>query len=111
MQANLLGCSLGLYVSRTLAIRRRHRRELAALYQPLDDLEASDSEPEANEHAEPEMAENPAERRSRQKENDVWDDGASDVFSIGDEEAEEDSRTPKPPVQKQAAVETGPNQV
>lgn len=107
IQANLLGSSLGLYISRTLAQRRRHRRELATLYQPLDDLDLSDEE-EMDES--PEMLESPQDRRTRAKENNVWDDAESEIFSLGGDEGSDDEHaaTAKPPpTPKKATVAEG----
>jgi len=95
--ANLLGSTVGLFVARFFARRLRHRRELAQLYQPLDDF------PETEEDEEfavgfQEMEESPttllrdpvaSTRLKKSRADDPWNvpDSAS-VFSLGDEEDE-----------------------
>jgi len=106
--ANLLGSSLGLFIARSLARKLRHRRELARLYQPLDEFE---SETELDEESRlrgtspiPEMAETPtidndendqshgAHRTHNRRKSNPWDDqesgseGEGPIFALGDDE-------------------------
>jgi hypothetical protein len=100
VKANLLGASLGLYTSRSIAIRARKRKELQRLYQPLDTVvpysSSSDDEGEEPEGEGREMVDSSTEsklvqsadargrgKRARVEDN-PWDDGES-IFGIGDD--------------------------
>ena len=79
--ANILGASLGLYISHALERRHRRRRELATLYTPLDLADAYPSDDE-------EDARGPATGQQMFSAGDgrVWDDNASEIFMLEDDE-------------------------
>lgn len=92
--ANLAGSTVGLLVARHAARRVRHKRELAKLYQPLEEMDEPLLDEEA-EVASPEMQENQKEGQKKghgRKMSNVWDDEASgsdgELFAIGEEELE-----------------------
>lgn len=102
--ANLLGSACGLFIARQLARRRRHLRELRELYQPLDEYGLSEESDEDSgvprgdlEGGRPEMAAVDASQRagrSAKGPQDVWRDDASSIFSLGEEEPDEEIESP-----------------
>ena len=92
--ANLAGSTVGLLIARQAARSVRHKRELAKLYQPLEEMdEPLLDEEEAVEN--PEMQEQQAregQKKHGRKISNVWDDDASgsegELFSIGEDDLE-----------------------
>jgi len=98
--ANLLGSSLGLWISWTLERYYRHRREISRLYQPLDMMddmseEEGDDTLPAYYTRQPQAVQSPDVERSRLA--DVWDE-REEIFGLRDED-EEDVSTPQPQLQ------------
>jgi len=86
-QANLLGSSLGLYISFRLERYYRHRREIARLYQPLGESEDSESEEELlpttrSSKTAGNSAANKFYQHPKTRVGNVWD--AREDFGIGD---------------------------
>jgi len=79
--ANILGASLGLYLSHALERRHRRRRELARLYTPLNPADGYPSDDEEDAHG-------PGSGRQLFGASDgrVWDDSASEIFMLEDDE-------------------------
>ncbi|KAI0829796.1 hypothetical protein BC628DRAFT_1358804 [Trametes gibbosa] len=115
--ANLLGSSVGLYISYHLERYYRHRREISRLYQPLgtsalsDDDDDEDSDIDGTQllplHYEPRPPNTPAGSKPGRgtgvqkavRIGDVWDE-REDLFDIGDESEDDDdprSRAGPPP--------------
>ncbi|EJU04288.1 hypothetical protein DACRYDRAFT_114641 [Dacryopinax primogenitus] len=95
--ANLLGSSLGLYLSWNLERYYRHRREIERLYQPLDvleeptDDEGDDTLPSFYTRQQPRAVTSLGVQRSRLA--DVWDE-REEVFHLVDGE-EDEAEPPK----------------
>ncbi|KZO98937.1 hypothetical protein CALVIDRAFT_561864 [Calocera viscosa TUFC12733] len=94
--ANLLGSSVGLWLSWNLERYYRHRREISRLYQPLDvmddqtDEEGDDTLPSFYTRLQPQAIRSPDMERSRLA--NVWDE-REEIFHLEDDEDEVE--TPK----------------
>jgi len=93
--ANLLGSSLGLFVSYNLEKYYRRRREIARLYQPLDqlpeDLPSDEDEPMLPMYHAPQKQSKAAQPRqaTATRLGNVWD-SREEIFGIGEDEEEEE---------------------
>ncbi|KZT57762.1 hypothetical protein CALCODRAFT_433787 [Calocera cornea HHB12733] len=96
--ANLLGSSLGLWLSWNLERYYRHRREISRLYQPLDNMEeptddeGDDTLPSFYTHQQPQAIHAPDVAVERSRLADVWDE-REEIFHLEDDEDEVE--TPK----------------
>ncbi|PPQ98772.1 hypothetical protein CVT24_003330 [Panaeolus cyanescens] len=98
--ANLLGSTLGLYISYYLEKYYRHRREISRLYRPITD-DPSDYEDEDEltstqllpTHVDDVSAFKPGNSKQQYRLTDVWDEH-EDVFNIGDDSEDEGQVTP-----------------
>ncbi|CCL99091.1 uncharacterized protein FIBRA_01105 [Fibroporia radiculosa] len=102
--ANLLGSSIGLYVSYHLERYYRHRREILRLYQPLnEDVILSDDDDDDAMQLLPSHYIPHSPRNTQKGANaktgagmvrlgDVWDEG-EEIFGLGDESDEEESHS------------------
>ncbi|KAF9050015.1 hypothetical protein BJ165DRAFT_1525308 [Panaeolus papilionaceus] len=94
--ANLLGSSLGLYISYYLEKYYRHRREISRLYRPVTDdpSDYEDDDELSSTHLLPTHADDPtqskkANPKSLSRLTDVWDE-REDVFDIGEDSEDDD---------------------
>jgi len=94
--ANLLGSSLGLFVSYNLEKYYRRRREIARLYQPLDQLPEDmpsddEDEPMLPMYHKPSQPQPSSAKKARQEPRlgNVWD-SREEVFEIGDDDDDEE---------------------
>jgi len=109
--ANLLGSSIGLYISYNLELYYRHRREISRLYRPLNMDAMSDEEDEDDLEARgTQLLPTDTQGRSQNKASqpskssggpirlaDVWDE-REELFDIGDsddEDVPDDNQGPK----------------
>ncbi|KAF9650868.1 hypothetical protein BDM02DRAFT_1211069 [Thelephora ganbajun] len=98
--ANLLGSSVGLYVSYYLEKYYRHRREISRLYRPLDtdylsdgededDLEAGGVQLQTASQQQPKSSTNKIPETGAIRLGDVWDE-REELFGVGRDSDEED---------------------
>jgi len=93
--ANLLGSSLGLFVSYNLEKYYRRRREIARLYQPLDqlpeDMPSDDDEPMLPMYQSSSQTQPSSAKKARQEPRlgNVWD-SREEGFGIGDDDDDDE---------------------